>query len=77
MDAGDHEPPESALGGRLEILRETAAASEPFEGALDHPAAGQDDEAVRFVPRSTISSTSLRSFSAPRPVSAPRRSFSH
>ena len=39
-DASDHEPGFGTCGGGLEVLGETAAASEPGEGALDHPALG-------------------------------------
>jgi hypothetical protein len=37
------------LGKVLEILGETLVASEPGKGALDHPTARQDDEALRAV----------------------------
>jgi hypothetical protein len=56
-------PPESKLNGRegnegaqgfgkiLEVPGETPVASEPGEGALDHPAARQDDKALPVVAR--------------------------
>src|SRR3979411_2376122 len=37
-DVGDQEPSLGAGGGSLEVLGEAAVASEPGEGALDHPA---------------------------------------
>jgi hypothetical protein len=37
------------FGKVLEILGETPVASKPGEGALDHPAARQDDEAPHVV----------------------------
>jgi|GEM_PF-6210146 len=37
------------FGEVLEVLGETTVSSEPREGALDHPAARQDDEGFRVV----------------------------
>jgi len=37
------------FGKVLEVLGETPVSSEPREGALDHPAARQDDEALHVV----------------------------
>src|SRR4051812_39221812 len=37
-DAGDHDPGLGAVDGCFEVLSEAAVASEPGEGALDHPA---------------------------------------
>src|SRR5215210_6557506 len=39
-DAGDQEPGLGAGDGRLEVFGEAAVASEPGEGAFDHPAFG-------------------------------------
>jgi hypothetical protein len=39
----------SHLGKVLEVLGETPVSSEPAEGALDHPAARQDDKALHVV----------------------------
>src|ERR687891_100539 len=45
-DVGDECPGGRAFDRALEILGEAPAASEPGEGALDHPAPRQDDEAL-------------------------------
>ena len=67
-------PPEGELDGSegheggqsfrkvLEILGETPVASEPGEGALDHPAARQNDKALYVVVRLTISRRSRGTF---------------
>ncbi len=39
-DAGDQDPSLGAGDGRLEVLGEAAVASEPGEGAFDHPSLG-------------------------------------
>jgi len=40
LDTGDHDPSLCAGDGGLEVLGETTVASEPGEGAFDHPALG-------------------------------------
>ena len=39
---GDEYPRHGAFDGGFEVLGEPAAASEPSEGAFDHPAAGKE-----------------------------------
>jgi hypothetical protein len=43
---GDQGPGGRAFDRALEVLGETTATAEPGEGALDHPAPRQDDEAL-------------------------------
>jgi hypothetical protein len=45
-DVGDGDPSLCACDGFFPILCQAAAAAEPCEGALDHPAAGHDFEAI-------------------------------
>lgn len=45
LNTCDHEPSLGAGDGSLEVLGETAVASEPSKGALHDPTPGQDREA--------------------------------
>jgi hypothetical protein len=47
LDGGEGNEGGQGFGKVLEILGETPVSAEPGEGALDHPAARQDDEAVQ------------------------------
>ena len=49
LDACDHEPGLGAGDGGLEVLGETAVASQPGEGAAHHPTPGQDFETRHVV----------------------------
>ena len=51
-----------SCGEILEVLGEPPVASEPGEGALDHPAARQDDEAALSSLRLAISMRSRGAF---------------
>ncbi len=49
LDACDHKPSLCTGDGGFEILGEPAIATEPGEGALDHPSPGQEVEALRGI----------------------------
>jgi len=44
LTLGEKQPRPGAVEGGLKVLGEAAVAVEPRKGALDHPAAGQDDK---------------------------------
>ena len=46
LDAGDQELGFGVFDGFLPILGETEVATEPCEGAFNHPAPGQQNEAL-------------------------------
>ena len=46
LDAGDVEPSHRALDGCFNILSQAAIAVEPGNGALHHPTARQENEAL-------------------------------
>jgi hypothetical protein len=49
LDGGEGNEGGQGFGKVLEVLGETPVSSEPGEGALDHPAARQDDKALHIV----------------------------
>ncbi len=49
MDGGEGNEGGQGFGKVLEVLGKTPVSAEPGEGALDHPAARQDDEALHVV----------------------------
>ncbi len=49
LDACDHKPSLCTGDGGFAILGEPAIATEPGEGALDHPSPGQELEALRGI----------------------------
>jgi hypothetical protein len=49
LDAGEGNEGGQGFGKVLEVLGETPVSAEPGEGALDHPAAREDDEALHVV----------------------------
>ena len=60
------------LGKVLEVLSETPVSPEPGEGALDHPAARQDDSSLRLTIATCSSGALHRSVHLPRAVAAVR-----
>ena len=48
LDAGEIQPGESAFQAGFEVLGEAAVTIEPSQGALDHPAPGQDRGPVKI-----------------------------
>ena len=49
LDRGDKQPCRCRGDGLLEVLGQAAVAAEPCKGPLDHPASGQDLEALGVV----------------------------
>jgi hypothetical protein len=49
LAAGEGNEGGQDFGEILEVLGETPVSAEPGEGALDHTAAGQDDEAFHII----------------------------
>jgi hypothetical protein len=62
LDGGERNEGGQGFGKVLEVLGETPVPTEPGEGALDHPAARQDDEAFMSSLRLTISMRSGGTF---------------
>src|ERR1700724_2108936 len=49
LDGGERNEGGQGFGEILEVLGKTPVSAEPGEGALDHPAARQDDEALHII----------------------------